>query len=90
MAAIKAIQKFHYFTMLAVRMSTYNRPGIRLAHTFLLAPIILPEVLLGEIVGILVETTTLARWFTTKQTLGCIGKIQHMVLYNYNGQKVYK
>lgn len=67
-AVLDSIQKSAYFTVLAVRMSTHNLPGIRLADTFLLALVILPEVLLWEIVGIAVESSTLARWFTLPTT----------------------
>lgn len=51
-AALDSIQKSPHFTVLAVRTSTHNRAGIRLADTFLLALVILPEVLLWEMVGI--------------------------------------
>lgn len=63
-----SIQNLAHFTILAMRLSTHNCLGVRLADTFLLALFVDPEVLLGEIVGTLVKTTTLAVWYTLTTT----------------------
>lgn len=63
-AAEDSIQQLAHFTILAMRLSTHDHLGVRLADTLFLAPFVDPEILLGEIVGTLVETTTLAMWDT--------------------------
>lgn len=68
MAALDSTPKSQYFTVLVVIMSIHNCPGIRLADTFLLALVILPEVLLWETAEIMVGTPTLTRWFTHPTT----------------------
>lgn len=51
-----------------MRLSTHNRLGVRLADTFLLALLVNPDVLLGEIVGTMVNTTALAMCYTLPAT----------------------
>lgn len=63
-----SIQNLAHFTIPAMRLSTHNSLGVRLADTFLLALFINPEVLLGKIVGTLVKTTTIAMWYTLPTT----------------------
>lgn len=68
MAAQDSIKNLAHFSIPAVRRSTHNCLGVRLADAFLLALFINPEVLLRKIVGTLMKTTTLAMWYTLPTT----------------------
>ena len=63
-----SIQNLAHFTILAMRLSTHNSLRVRLADTFLLTLFVDPEVLLGEIVGTFMKTTTLVIWHTLPTT----------------------